>query len=48
MARYVIHIDVYGDDLLTRVVTHLMARCLETQANHMRIRAEASVAQRMQ
>jgi len=27
-------------------VTHLMARSLETQANHMRARAEESVAQR--
>jgi hypothetical protein len=29
------------------LVTHLMARSLETQANHMRARAEASVSQRV-
>lgn len=31
---------------LTKLVTHLMARSLETQASHMRARAEESVAQR--
>lgn len=31
----------------TVIVTHLMARSLETQASHMRARAEASVMQRV-
>jgi len=46
VARWADLFTNWESELTLILVTHLMARSLETQANHMRARAEDSVAQR--